>query len=191
MFYLTISHKTDILNVIKKFFIKTIMQFSQKNFANTNKLIPKGFGLIEIVVGSTILTISLIAISGYFQKALQLNQDSGKTVQASFLLEEGIEVVKFFRDTSWLNISGLIVGTSYFLQFDGAKWATTSSNVFVDNVFERKLVINNVSRDANDDIVSSGGTEDMDTKKVTVSVSWLGKNGTTTKSISTYLTNIF
>lgn len=191
MFYLTISHKADILNAIKKFFIKTIMQFLQKNFVNTNKLIPRGFGLIEIVVGSTILTISLIAISGYFQKALQLNQDSGKTAQASFLLEEGIEVVKFFRDTSWLNISGLTVGASYFLQFDGAKWATTSSNVFVDNVFERKLVINNVSRDTNDDIVSSGGTEDTDTKKVTVSVSWLGKNGTTTKSISTYLTNIF
>lgn len=191
MFYLTISRKTDILNAIKKFFIKIIMQFSQKNFANKNKLTSKGFGLIEIVVGSAILAISLIAISGYFQKALQLNQDSGKTVQASFLLEEGIEIVKFFRDTSWLNISGLTVGTSYFLQFDGVKWATTSSNVFVDNVFERKLVIDNVSRDVNDDIVSSGGTEDADTKKVTISVSWLGRNGTTTKSISTYLTNIF
>lgn len=167
------------------------MQFSQKNFANTNKRISKGFGLIEIVVGSAILTVSLIAISGYFQKALQLNQDSGKTVQASFLLEEGIEVVKFFRDTSWLNISGLTAGTYYFIQFDGTKWATTTSNVFVDNVFERKLIINNVSRDANDDIVSSGGTEDADTKKVTVSVSWPGRNGTTTKLISTYLTNIF
>ena len=151
----------------------------------------KGFGLIEIIIGSAILTVSLIAISTYFQKSLQLSQDSGKTVQAGFLLEEGVEVVKFFRDTSWVNISSLTAGSSYYLQFDGSKWATTSSNVFVDGIFERKFVIDNVSRDANDDIVSSGGTNDADTKKAAVSVSWLGRNGTTTKSISTYITNIF
>lgn len=164
------------------------MRSSQKNL---NKCHLRGFGLIEIVIGSTILTISLIAISTYFQKSLQLSQDSGKIVQASFLLEEGVEAAKFFRDTSWQNISGLTAGASYFLQFDGTKWATTSSNIFVDGVFERKLVIDNVARDANDDIVSSGGTNDADTKKATVSVSWLGRNGTTTKSISTYITNIF
>src|SRR3989338_9838373 len=151
-----------------------------KYFSRSN-----GFGLIEIIIGSAILTVSLIAISTYFQKSLQLSQDSGKTVQASFLLEEGIEVVKFFRDTSWQNISGLTAGTFYYLQFDGTKWATTSSNVFIGEVFERKLVINNVSRDGNDDIVSSGGTNDADTKKAAISVSWLGRNGTTTKSIST------
>lgn len=156
-----------------------------------NGSLSKGFGLIEIIIGSAILTVSLVATSTYFQKTLQLNQDSGKTVQASFLLEEGIEAVKFFRDSSWTNISGLTAGTYYFLQFDGTKWATTSSNIFVDNAFERKFVLNNVSRDANDDIVASGGTNDPETKKVTVSVSWLGRNGTTTKTISTYITNIF
>ncbi|MEK9182160.1 MAG: hypothetical protein AAB781_01055 [Patescibacteria group bacterium] len=164
------------------------MRSSQKI---SKKPFSKGFGLVEIIIGSTILTVSLIAISTYFQKSLQLSQDSGKTVQASFLLEEGIEAVKFFRDTSWVNISGLTAGTSYFFQFDGTKWATTSANVFVDGVFERKLTIDNVPRDVNDDIVSSGGTDDPDTKKATVSVSWLGRNGTTTKSISTYITNIF
>ena len=63
-------------------------------------------------------------------------------MQAGFLLEEGVEVVKFFRDTSWLNISGLTAGTFYYLQFDGTKWATTSSNIFVGGVFERKFVRN-------------------------------------------------
>lgn len=171
------------------FFKKLRMQISQKNLTNKSRI--KGFGLIEIIVGSAILTISLAAVSTYFQKSLQFNQDNKKIVQASFLLEEGLEVVKFFRDTSWLNISGLTAGTSYYLNFNGTKWATSTSNVFVENLFERKLVINNVSRDANDDIVSSGGTNDTDTKKATISVSWRGRNSTTTKSISTYITNIF
>lgn len=165
------------------------MNFLQKIFVN--KKLSKGFGLIEIIIGSSILTISLISISTYFQKSLQLNQDSVKITQASFLLEEGLEIAKFFRDTSWLNISGLTPGTSYYLQFDGTKWATTSSNAFIDGSFERKLLIDNVFRDVNDDIVSSGGTNDPNTKKTTVSVSWFGRSGTTTKSISTYLTNIF
>ena len=156
-----------------------------------DKFYSNGFGLIEIIIGSAILTISLIAMSTYFQKSLQLNQDSGKLVKASFLLEEGIEAVKFFRDTSWLNISGLTAGTPYYLEFDGTKWATTTSNIFVDGIFERKLTIDNVSRDTNDDIVSSGGTLDTGTKKATVSVAWSDRTGTTTKSISTYLTNIF
>ena len=111
------------------------------------------------------MTVSLAAVATYFQKSLQFNQDNKKIVQASFLLEEGLEVVKFFRDTSWLNISGLTADTSYYLNFNGTKWATSTSNIFVDNLFERKLVINNVSRDANDDIVSSGGTNDADTKR--------------------------
>ncbi|KKR53611.1 MAG: hypothetical protein UT90_C0006G0023 [Parcubacteria group bacterium GW2011_GWA1_40_21] len=182
---MTIASRADIITIIKQ------MRSSQKFLNKFHKSKSKGFGLIEIIIGSAILTVSLIAISTYFQKSLQLSQDSGKTVQAGFLLEEGVEVVKFFRDTSWVNISGLTAGTSYYLQFDGTKWATTSSNVFVDGIFERKFVVDNVSRDANDDIVSSGGTNDADTKKATVSVSWLGRNGTTTKSISTYITNIF
>lgn len=164
---------------------------SPQKFLNKSFSTSKGFGLVEIIIGSAILTVSLIAISTYFQKSLQLNQDSGKMTQASFLLEEGVEVVKFFRDTSWVNISGLTPGSNYYLKFDGTKWSTTSPSVFVDGVFERKFVIDNVSRDANDDIVSSGGTNDADTKKATISVSWLGRNGTTTKSISTYITNIF
>ena len=183
---MTIANRTDIMILIKSFLLE--MRSSKKNL---NGGLSKGFGLIEIIVGSAILTVSLAAVATYFQKSLQFNQDNKKIVQASFLLEEGLEVVKFFRDTSWLNISGLTSNTSYYLKFDGTKWATSTSNVFVDNLFERKLVINNVSRDANDDIVSSGGTNDADTKKATVSVSWGGRNGTTTKSISTYLTNIF
>jgi len=186
---MTITSRVDIIIAIKSFFLQ--MKSSQKILDKPHKSKSKGFGLIEIIIGSAILTISLIAISTYFQKSLQLNQDSGKTVQASFLLEEGIETVKFFRNISWQNISGLTAGTSYYLQFDGTKWATTSSNVFVDGVFERKFAIDNVSRDVNDDIVSSGGTNDADTKKATVLVSWLTRSGTTTKSISTYITNIF
>ena len=166
------------------------MRSSQKFLNKFHKSKSKGFGLIEIIIGSAILTVSLIAISTYFQKSLQLSQDSGKTVQAGFLLEEGVEVVKFFRDTSWVNISGLTAGTSYYLQFDGTKWATTSSNVFVDGIFERKFVLTNVYRDGNDDIAPTG-TLDLNTKKAVITLAWNNGLATTSKSLEFYLTNFF
>ncbi len=150
-----------------------------------------GFGLIEIVIGAAILATSLLGISSYYQQALQVSQRTGNFVRAGFLMEEGIEVAKFFRDTSWTNISGFTPGATYFLLWNGSTWATTTTNTFIDGMFERKLVIDNIYRDSNDDIVSSGGTLDIGTKKATVSVSWSERGATTTKNVSTYLTNFF
>lgn len=150
-----------------------------------------GFGLIEIVVGGAVFAVSILGISFYYQQALSVSQKTGRIVQGSFLMEEGIEIAKIFRDTSWTNISGLTPGATYYLTWTGTKWATTTTNTFIDNVFERTLVVDNINRDGNDDIVSSGGTLDAGTKKVTVSVSWNEKGATTTKTVSTYLTNFF
>ena len=100
-------------------------------------------------------------------------------------------MAKIFRDTSWTNISAPVTGSSYYLTFNGTSWATSTTNTYIDGVFERKIVLSDVYRDANDDIVSSGGVLDTGTRKATVTVSWYEKTATTTKSISTYLTNIF
>lgn len=163
------------------------MKFLSGKKKNSNKNL--GFGLIEIVVGSAIFALSILGISSYYQQALQVSQKTGKFVQAGFLLEEGMEIAKYFRDTSWTNISGLTPGTTYHLSWDGSTWATSTTNIFVDGIFERTFVIDNVNRDSNDDIVSSGGTLDAGTKKATVSVSWNERGATTTKTISTYLTD--
>lgn len=150
-----------------------------------------GFGLIEIVVGGAVFAISILGISFYYQQALSVSQKTGHIVQAGFLMEEGIEIAKLFRDGNWTNISGLTPGATYYLTWTGSAWATTTTNTFVDGSFERTLVVDNVNRDSNDDIVTSGGTLDAGTKKVTVSVAWNEKGATTTRSISTYLTNFF
>src|SRR3989344_5524637 len=56
---------------------------------------------------------------------------------------------------------------------------------------ERKITVENVFRDSNDNIDLSGGTQDPDTKKVSISVSWRDRNATTTINLSTYLSDIF
>jgi type II secretory pathway pseudopilin PulG len=151
----------------------------------------KGFGLLEIVVAVGIISISIYAVFGLFTFAIKSVDENLEKAKAVFLLEEGVEAVRVLRDSSWQNnIASLTAGEDYYLEFTGATWQATSSNVYIQNAFERKFVLEDVYRDGNDDIAETG-TLDPDTRKLTVSVSFLGSKGTTTRSVITYLTNLF
>jgi len=150
-----------------------------------------GIGLIEAVAGVSIISIFIFSLMLASQLSQKIVGESVRNIQASFLLEESADAVKILRDTSWSsNVGNLAVGTSYYLNYNGTTWTTSAGNVYIDEIFERKLTLDNVYRDANDDIVSSG-TLDSGTKKATVGISWLGRTGTTTKSASFYLTDLF
>ena len=150
-----------------------------------------GIGLIEAVAGVSIISIFIFSLMLASQLSQKIVGESVRNTQASFLLEEGVDAVKIIRDTSWSSgIGNLAVGTNYYFSYNGTTWISASNNVYVDGIFERKFVLNNVYRDASDDIAASG-TLDGGTKKATVSVSWRGRTGTTTKSASFYLTDLF
>ena len=165
------------------------------NKTNGNPLLQypmsRGIGLIEAVAGISLVSIFIFSLMLASQLSQKIVGESVRNIQASFLLEEGADAVKILRDTSWSSgISNLASGTSYFFSYNGTNWVSMADNVYIDGIFERKFSLNNVYRDANDDIASSG-TLDSGTKKATVSVSWQGRTGTTTKSASFYITNLF
>ena len=161
----------------------------KKNFQYDN--LSRGFGLIEAVAGISLVSIFIFSLMLASQLSQKIVGESVRNIQAYFLLEEGADAVKILRDTGWSsNIGNLSAGANYFFSYNGTTWISTNSNVYIDGVFERKFKLNNVYRDANDDIASSG-TLDNETKKATVSVSWRGRTGTTTKSVSFYLTDLF
>lgn len=151
----------------------------------------KGFTLVEVVVATSIILVFLLALFGVnnlYLKSAFLNTDS---IKATFLAEEGLEAMRFLRNSSWEdNILPLSAGTNYNLIFLSNAWIVNSSSDYVDNLFERRAVLSDVYRDVLDDIVTSGGTLDPYTKMVTINVSWSTRGATTTKSISTYLSNI-
>src|SRR3989338_300615 len=151
----------------------------------------RGVGLIEAVAGVSIISIFIFSLMLASQLSQKIVGESVRNTQASFLLEEGVDAVKILRDTSWSSgIGSLAAGTNYYFSYNGTTWISASNNVYVDGIFERKFVLNNVYRNANDDIAASG-TLDGGTKKATVNVSWRGRAGTTTKSASFYLTDLF
>lgn len=151
----------------------------------------RGFGLVEMLIGAAVLSTSLLGISSFFQKTLEVSSLTQSAVQGDYLLEEGVEVVKLFRDAGYANkIAKLSTTTPTYLAWDGTNWATSTTNVFVDGKFERKINVSEVKRNASEDI-SETGTLDPSTRLVAVSVAWNIKGATTTRTIQTYITNIF
>ena len=159
-----------------------------------NKKIGKregGFGLIEIVVGVSIISVAFFALMQVANISLRILKANENNLKATFLLEEGLEAVKIMRDSGWdSNIGSLSNDADYYFEFNGSTWLSTTTNISIDNFFERKFVLGGVYRDINDDIASSGSI-DVNTKKVSVFVSWVDGRGETTKMISTYITNLF
>lgn len=149
-----------------------------------------GFGLVEVVVGVALLTIAFLSLATTYNFYLVRTLANESTVKASFLLEEGMEAIKVIRDNGWTtNIASLSTGQIYSLVFYNGAWVSTTTAEVIDG-FTRSFLLSSVYRDGNSDIADSG-TLDSNAKKATMTVSWFDAGTTTTKSISTYITNLF
>ncbi|MEI7513337.1 MAG: hypothetical protein WCJ74_01815 [bacterium] len=162
------------------------------NKINFQKNKNTAFSIIEVVVVPAILLMIVLAVMNAFTAYVKSSKGSIDAVKASYLLEEGIEVVKTFRDVSWNSkIASSTVDVPFRIAWNTNSFATTSSTALIDGMFDRTIVLSNVYRDNVSKDISTSGTIDNNTKKVTVSVSWNSGSGTTTKTLSAYVTNIF
>lgn len=154
--------------------------------------LQSGFVLVEALVAATIISIVLAAGIGAFMLAIRTSLGNAQELQSAFLAEEGLEAIRILRDNSWSsNIATRTSSSTFYIAWSGTTWLATSSNQYIDSMFERSVIFYDVYRDANQDITTSGGTLDSNTKKVTVSVSWRTPSGTSTRALSMYLSNMF
>ena len=155
-------------------------------------IFKQGIGLVEMIVGLSVfvfIVLSFIISFNYFIKNSILGI---KTTQAHFLAREGLEAIKSMRNNSWAtNINQFISSQEYYLYFNGNRWESTTTPVMIDNFFKRKFITENVYRDTNGDI-STSGTLDSGSKKITVFISYTTNNNVVeTESMSTIITDIF
>lgn len=157
----------------------------------------KGFGLIEVVIASAIISASLFALAGAAQIAFRVVSESVRKAQAEFLAEESIEVVRILRDTSWSsNIDPLTRNTTYYPLFTAgtATWLLTTTNPgSIDGVFDQTIIFEDVYRDdTSEDIVASTTPDamiDTGTKEVISRTTWEG--GGKRVEMHTYITDMF
>ncbi len=153
-----------------------------------------GFGILEIVLAVAIVSGSLYALASVFILSGRTVELSRERLTASFLMEEGLEVLRFLRDSSWDgNIGTLAAGTDYYLSFNEttSTWSIqTAATTQIDGVFDRSFRVENVLRDGGDNIAASG-TADPETKKIIMKVSWFSRNQSQVSTLEAYLMDIF
>lgn len=145
---------------------------------------------VEILVAASIITVSILATMAVAKKSIYVSRQALHATVASFLLEEGAETVRIFRDNAWSNISGLSVGTNYYPTFSGGTWVLSSTENTV-GIFTRTVTVENVNRDNVTKDISAAGTSDPGSKLIKVTVSWSEGGVTITKTLQFYIMDIF
>ncbi len=153
--------------------------------------LQKGFSIIEIVIGSAIITLAGLTIILSTISYVEISSKNSKNVQAALLFEETGEAIQFMRDKSWAsNIGNKTTNTNYYLNWSSGTYSlSTTPNIYQD-IFTRKIVFQNVERDGNDSITASGNN-DSDTRLVEITVEWPYKNATSSVSTEMLIHNVY
>lgn len=129
----------------------------------------RGQSLVELLVAIGVAALLLPAILTGFVTSRQGKVQQSQRLAATALLKEGVEAVRSVREKDW-NIFAQN-GTFHPLVATGS-WTLVSGSESLAGGFTRAVVTSDVYRDTAGAIVTSGGTLDPSTKKVTLTVSW-------------------
>ncbi|MES2213963.1 MAG: prepilin-type N-terminal cleavage/methylation domain-containing protein [Patescibacteria group bacterium] len=150
----------------------------------------KGFTLVEMIIATAIILGFVLVLVGVVNTYIKSSLRNVPATTAAYLAEEGIEAVKYMRQVSWSGQIATLSSEPYYLAWQSGSWTVTTTPSTIDSVYTRTVTVSSVQRDSSSNIVSSGGTVDPNTRQVTASVTWPYKNATTTRSLSTYITNL-
>ena len=163
------------------------------SFSQLNRSHEDGFNLVEIVIATGIISLSLVSIIAIAGRSIAVSHRSLNTYTAALLLEEGAEATRIVRDDGWTGIASLVAGDTYYPVFDSATNTWSLSTNPTDGqvgMYTRSIVPSDVKRNVVDDIDPSG-TLDTGTRFFTETISWRESNGQIqTKSESFYLADI-
>ncbi len=140
----------------------------------------QGQSLAEILVGLGVAAIIITSAVGALVLTLRSNLKSVTMRTAVSLEQELMDEVRSTAEGKWQNLYGVGTkgsSTAYYIAKTGTPPTLTvtssTEQVVSDNItYTRFFSIENVNRDGSGNIVSSGGTEDPSTQKITVIVRW-------------------
>lgn len=156
----------------------------------------KGSILLEAFLAVMIIGIAFSSLFDIGALAIQNSTAIQQSTGANFLLKEGIETARSFRDgTTWATNGLGTVNTGstnpyhFTLNTDSTPntWALASGTETI-GIYTRKIVFDTVSRDpSTQDIETTynASHNDPNTRQVTATVTWSNK----TLALITYLTN--
>ena len=73
----------------------------------------KGFTIIELIISIFILAIAIVGVSNAFYIITSLTTNSSDRLAATYLAQEGMEIVRNIRDQNWLNMDTQVAGATW------------------------------------------------------------------------------
>jgi hypothetical protein len=128
----------------------------------------KGQTIIELILAMGLAALIFPTLLAGFMGSREGKVQQEKRLQAVTILKETEQAVKSVRDNSW----DVFATNGTFHPVLGASTWSLGAGAATVNDFTQQVVISDVNRNANGDIVASGGTLDPSTKKVEIAVSW-------------------
>ena len=152
-----------------------------------NKKSQAGLSIIEIIIAVSLFTVLAATSMGTILGSLSTGRLGIEENQANFLANEALEATESIRNQNWSSLTN----GNHGLTKSGNLWSFSgSSDVDSSGKYTRVVNVADVYRDGSGNIVTSGGTLDSGSKKMTVTVSWNftpTRNNNVTKEF--YLTN--
>ncbi len=123
--------------------------------------------LVEIVIALALFMMLITAIVPLYLGVFKSNIRDMDQLKADLYTQEAFEAVRSIRDR---NFSNLVNGT-YVISRGSGLWNFSGSSDVIGK-YTRTINISDLSRNSNCDLVSSGGTVDIHSKNITVTISW-------------------
>lgn len=148
----------------------------------------RGLSVIEVILAAALFVVFATAAGGVVIQGVTGNRLGVEVSVANQFASEGLEAVRSIKNQNFSSLSspqGGVAQTSGVWAFSGA-----NNTLNAGKTYTRTLAVSNVQRDCSGVIVTSGGVNDVNTKKVTSTVNW---NFTSTRpqtiSLTSYLTD--
>lgn len=163
----------------------------------------KGSLLLELAIVIGIIVGVLGAILGLATFSLLASSTVQQTAEAVALAEETLEAIRNYRDgvpwdqdnagIAYDGLETLVNASSgpYHLVKSSdtpPRWQMASGTEAI-GIYTRRIDLEFLERDGNDNIVETGGTDDPDSVEVNVTVSWQERGNTHEIRVVEYLTN--
>lgn len=145
--------------------------------------LKRASSILEIIVAIGVFSFIATSVVTLYLSANSSNLRDKERLQATSLLQETLEATRSIRDYSMNNLTN---GTYGLTQTNGY-WELSGSSDTTGQ-YTRSVTIENLSRNSGCTIVSSGGSTDSVSKKITATVNWeLESNNTTSQTAVSYL----
>ncbi|OGY97652.1 MAG: hypothetical protein A3A43_01745 [Candidatus Liptonbacteria bacterium RIFCSPLOWO2_01_FULL_56_20] len=137
-----------------------------------------GQSLVEILIAVAVGMILVVGGISVIVPALRSNTDAGRTQVAVGLGRALLDNVRAWSEADWHNITSISSGpgSHYYLNATSSPFTVAAGDESVaaaTTTYRRYFYVEDVLRDASENIVTSGGVNDPSTKKVTVAYGWL------------------